>query len=777
MDDHRRRRYYEIDEENSQKTATASITRTQVYISGLTAKNRAYNGSFDADLVGTPVLKRVSNDAEVQALSVNQVVAQFDNKNAGQNKAVSITSGTLNNENDYILELDKTNEKLALKADIYSIPVTVKSGITAENKTYNGNTDAVLNFTGAVFDGKADGDVLTVSGTGTFADANAGTGKTVTITGLTLGGTDSGNYVLAESGNQETATAAISKATTENPASITKEYLYSKDNADSLTLTGLPEDCGTVSWNTPTTTGSLSYAVEPTVTNTGELSYTVQNGTKGATGTVSITAQTQNYNDITFTVSITLVDRIPVKLKDGASVTLTNNILTYGQKLSELQFNSAEFVSDDEEGNPVAGTLAWKEPDTTPDAVTTSAVWVFTPNDSSYASAEGTVEITVNKATPVVGAPTATEITYGQTLNKSSLSGGSATLNGTDVPGSFEWEDGTVRPAVSDSDKTEYTVIFTPDDQTNLNSTTCKVRILVNKVDIPVDKITAPVQKTPVPAYDGTGKELISAGSVSENFGTMWYAVTGSSAEAAPDFDGDSQSADKKWSTSIPTATNAGTYKVWYMVKGVGNYKDTSPMGPVEVKLEKGVYPEREAAASARYGTSGMLELKKYLAEGGTCSITVSDPNAVISENAVPALDGTMLRWSFKDDSSLAGKKAIVIIHVTDAKNYRNYDLEVTLSVTACTHSRTELRDAREGTCSGFGYSGDRYCLDCGAMIEKGKATDKDPDNHHFDFNDESHKKVKQTGAYPASDGHHHLYLCLVRECHDRQDGHPLPHR
>ncbi len=63
---------------------------------------------------------------------------------------------------------------------------------------------------------------------------------------------------------------------------------------------------------------------------------------------------------------------------------------------------------------------------------------------------------------------------------------------------------------------------------------------------------------------------------------------------------------------------------------------------------------------------------------------------------------------------------------------------------TSCPHSHTELRDVRPGTCSANGYSGNRYCLDCGAMVEKGKETPKDPDNHHFDFNDANHKKVKQ---------------------------------
>ncbi|WP_163364873.1 YDG domain-containing protein, partial [Escherichia coli] len=50
------------------------------------------------------------------------------------------------------------------------------------------------------------GDNLTVAtSTGNFSDKNVGTGKTVNITGLTLGGTDAGNYTLASSTASTTA--------------------------------------------------------------------------------------------------------------------------------------------------------------------------------------------------------------------------------------------------------------------------------------------------------------------------------------------------------------------------------------------------------------------------------------------------------------------------------------------------------------------------------------------------------------------------------------------
>ena len=74
---------------------------------------------------------------------------------------------------------------------------------------YDGTTAATLVYDQVVYGGIVEGDALSIVATGTFVDANVGTGKTVTLSGLTLGGTSIGNYQLAESGQQATATATI----------------------------------------------------------------------------------------------------------------------------------------------------------------------------------------------------------------------------------------------------------------------------------------------------------------------------------------------------------------------------------------------------------------------------------------------------------------------------------------------------------------------------------------------------------------------------------------
>ena len=89
------------------------------------------------------------------------------------------------------------------------------SGITANKKVYDGTKNAELDYSKVVFARLIEGDALTVSAEGTFADSNAAKGKTVTITNLVLGGRSASNYVLTADGQQAGTIADI------NPKRIT----------------------------------------------------------------------------------------------------------------------------------------------------------------------------------------------------------------------------------------------------------------------------------------------------------------------------------------------------------------------------------------------------------------------------------------------------------------------------------------------------------------------------------------------------------------------------
>ncbi len=72
-------------------------------------------------------------------------------------------------------------------------PLTI-TGFASDSKSYTGTTEAVIANTGSL-SGLINSDLVSFSNSGaTFDNANVGTGKTVTLNGVSLTGTDSANY-------------------------------------------------------------------------------------------------------------------------------------------------------------------------------------------------------------------------------------------------------------------------------------------------------------------------------------------------------------------------------------------------------------------------------------------------------------------------------------------------------------------------------------------------------------------------------------------------------
>ena len=90
--------------------------------------------------------------------------------------------------------------------------------------------------------------------------------------------------------------------------------------------------------------------------------------------------------------------------------------------------------------------------------------------------------------TTVTDLPTASLLTYGQKLSDSKLEGGKAKdAGGKDLPGTFTWAEPEIKPSVSDSDKTKYTVIFTPEDKNYRTVDDNKITVKVDKADSTLD--------------------------------------------------------------------------------------------------------------------------------------------------------------------------------------------------------------------------------------------------------------------------------------------------
>lgn len=131
---------------------------------------------------------------------------------------------------------------------------------------------------------------------------------------------------------------------------------------------------------------------------------------------------------------------------------------------------------------------------------------------------------------------------------------------------------------------TDYTVIGTESTSADVGTYTVTVTGKGNYTGTKtatwtIDKTAASVTTAPTAktlTYNGSAQALVNAGTASG--GTMYYCMT--TTNVTPNV-------SNLTSTSIPTETNAGTYYVWYYVKGDANHTDTDVLGPVTVTIQK----------------------------------------------------------------------------------------------------------------------------------------------------------------------------------------------
>lgn len=177
-------------------------------------------------------------------------------------------------------------------------------------------------------------------------------------------------------------------------------------------------------------------------------------------------------------------------------------------------------------GENITGTWNWADDSAVPAVDVTDYDVVFTPDEQEhYNPVSGTVQVNVSKAdVNVVDLPVASAITYGDDLAKAVISGGRVSFDGIDqveIPGTFAWKDESIKPFVSDSDKTLYTVVFTPADSVNYNTAEIEITVNVSKAAMPnlllsVDNTHKTVGSIALPGgwtwLDSDAKTAIKAG-------------------------------------------------------------------------------------------------------------------------------------------------------------------------------------------------------------------------------------------------------------------------
>jgi hypothetical protein len=187
-------------------SGSVNITAAGLAVTNLPALDKVYDGTTNATLDATNAgLAGVLNGDSVTLVTSN-AVGYFAGPNAGTNKPVTVSGLALGGT-------EATNYVVAaptnLAANIWPAPVTIESGITANNKAYDGTEAATISSNNVVLDGVISGDVDYISlstnaYTATFATADAGSNIVVTVSGLSLTGSAMANYTL----NQPTGLTA-----------------------------------------------------------------------------------------------------------------------------------------------------------------------------------------------------------------------------------------------------------------------------------------------------------------------------------------------------------------------------------------------------------------------------------------------------------------------------------------------------------------------------------------------------------------------------------------
>ena len=173
----------------------------------------------------------------------------------------------------------------------------------------------------------------------------------------------------------------------------------------------------------------------------------------------------------------------------------------------------------------------------------------------NYEDATVTVILTLTERdAPILTLPDIITADYtGAEIPVSAVTGKSAAFDGKDVPGTWSWKAG--QAITNATDTGSKTIVFTPADLVNYHPVEGEVYVIISRV---APDYTAPAAIDGL-TYSGSVQALVRAGSTAH--GKLLYSL----------------SKDGTYSETIPTATDAGEYTVWYKVEGDNNHTDTQP--------------------------------------------------------------------------------------------------------------------------------------------------------------------------------------------------------
>ena len=311
--------------------------------------------------------------------------------------------------------------------------------------------------------GMVNGDVINVTVTG--GDATAVGSHTATATGLT--GTKAGNYKLPAA---NTLNYNIGKATALTLADIPVSQKYTVTTGAKAIGTVMPADAGTLTYTKGAESKTGSVAIDSwAVDTTGKVTYTLSGGAAGNTVTLPVIIGSDNYENSTVNVVITLTakeNQAALKITGGETV-------VYGQTLQlgtsggsgdgavTYTVSPSGYANIDSDGNLTTLKVG---------TITVTATKEEDPNYNAITS--NPVTITITQATPT-GTPKYTAITTsGKKLADAGLTTTGSNLS---VSGTVKWVDETgadLPDTTTVEANKHYNWVFTPTDSANYTTLT-----------------------------------------------------------------------------------------------------------------------------------------------------------------------------------------------------------------------------------------------------------------------------------------------------------------
>lgn len=509
---------------DSTKTATCAVTVEKGNPTapiGLTA----ILGQTLADVELSDGWTWVDSTQSVGSVGSNTFKANFaenDNYNAASNVDVTVTVTKPDNP-----------------ATVTDTATVKKGGNTidlADNVTLNGATGAVS----YEISGEANG--CTLNGSKLTSGENTGS---VTV-----------NVSVAEDDNYNALAATPITVT------ISDKYTQTITASDVTATYGDTDKKVSASLTKPATGGgTISYAVKDgsetyiDVASDGKL--TIKKVPSDGKAYVIVTAaETDDYAQATIEVTVTINTKAMTVSAEDVNVTVDGQ--SHGITVNVTDPASGATVKyGTEEGSYTLDASP------TQTEVGTQTVYYQVTADN-YTTYTGSATVTVSdKSTQTITASDVTA-TYGETGKKvEATTDGNGAISYAVKDGSADYIEvnastGALTIKKVPADGKAY-VVVTAAETAAYAQATKEVTVTINKANAAAATVTANNR-----TYDGTDKPLVNVTGEATG-GTMQYAI------------GDANGATQPYTTSIPTVTNAGTYYVWYKVKGDKDHLDSEP--------------------------------------------------------------------------------------------------------------------------------------------------------------------------------------------------------